>query len=317
MSLGFIFPGQGAQSVGMLADLLSSEPIVRQTFEEAQDAISEPLLSYIERGPEDKLNETAITQPVVLTASYALWQLWLQRGGTKPQLMAGHSLGEYSALACAGSLSFGDAVQLVNLRGQYMQQAVPLGEGGVAAILGLSDDQVRECCQAAATATGAVVSPANYNAPGQVAIAGANAAVAAAIDACKEAGAKRAVMLTLSVPVHCPLMEPAGQRLLEAIEGRPLAMPQIPIVHNADAQIADSLEALKSKLLAQLAQPVLWVDCVQAMLAQGSTRLVECGPGKVLAGLVKRIDRKLPVVGVDTEQSLQASLEALAAGESA
>lgn len=308
MGLGFVFPGQGAQSVGMLADLMAAEPVVRECFEEAEQVINEPLLKYISEGPEAKLNETEITQPVVLTASVALWRLWQARAGAMPEILAGHSLGEYSALVCSGALSFADGVELVNLRGQYMQQAVPLGEGAVAAILGLTDEQVQQCCASVA----GVVTPANYNAPGQVAIAGAMDAVNQAIDACKAAGAKRAVMLTLSVPVHCPLMEPAGERLLQAIEGKPLQMPSIPIVHNADGQIAADVDQLKSKLLAQLAQPVLWVDCVQAMTGQGVDQLVECGPGKVLAGLIKRIERKLPVVGVDSPDALEAALAKVA-----
>lgn len=307
MGLGFVFPGQGAQSVGMLADLLESEPVVRACFEQAEQAIGEPLLKYISEGPEARLNETEITQPVVLTASVALWRLWQERGGATPELLAGHSLGEYSALVCGGALSFADGVELVNLRGQYMQQAVPLGEGAVAAILGLTDEQVQQCC---ASVEG-VVTPANYNAPGQVAIAGSMGAVNLAIDACKEAGAKRAVMLTLSVPVHCPLMEPAGERLLLAIEGKSLQMPQIPIVHNADGKVAADVGDLKEKLLAQLAQPVLWVDCVQAMMSQGVDQLVECGPGKVLAGLIKRIERKLPVVGIDSSAALGVALESM------
>lgn len=313
MGLGFVFPGQGAQSVGMLADLLAEESVVRECFEEAEQVIGEPLLQYISEGPEAKLNETEITQPVVLTASVALWRLWQARGGPTPELLAGHSLGEYSALVCGGAMSFADGVELVNLRGQFMQQAVPLGEGAVAAILGLTDEQVQQCC----AAVEGVVTPANYNAPGQVAIAGSMDAVNLAIDACKAAGAKRALMLTLSVPVHCPLMEPAGARLLEAIEGKALQMPQIPIVHNADGRVATDISQLKEKLLAQLAQPVLWVDCIQAMSGQGIDQLVECGPGKVLAGLIKRIERKLPVVGIDSSAALDAALESVgSAGES-
>ena len=302
--LGFVFPGQGAQTVGMLAEFADSEPSIRERFEQASQVIGAPLSQYVFEGPEEQLNLTEFTQPAVLTASIALWDIWQARGGPQPEILAGHSLGEYSALICAGALTFEEGVRLVNLRGQYMQQAVPAGEGAIAAILGLDDAQVEQCC---ADATG-LVTPANYNAPGQVAIAGAYAAVESAIEQCKAAGAKRAVMLNLSVPVHCALMQPAAQQLQEAIAACDLKMPQIPIVHNLDAQVAGSLDDLQDKLLGQLAGPVQWTRCVQAMAAAGTTRLVECGPGKVLAGLVKRIDRGIPVTASDSDAALSKSL---------
>lgn len=306
--LGFVFPGQGAQTVGMLAEFAQSEPSIRERFEEASQVIGAPLSQYVFEGPEEQLNLTEFTQPAVLTASIALWEIWQARGGPTPEILAGHSLGEYSALICAGALTFSEGVRLVNLRGQYMQQAVPAGEGAIAAILGLDDAQVEQCC---ADATG-LVTPANYNAPGQVAIAGEYAAVESAIEHCKAAGAKRAVMLNLSVPVHCALMQPAAQQLQEAIAACNLKMPQIPIVHNLDAAIASSLEDLQDKLLGQLAGPVQWTRCVQAMAAAGTTRLVECGPGKVLAGLVKRIDRGVPVTASDSAAALSKSLTEVA-----
>jgi [acyl-carrier-protein] S-malonyltransferase len=303
--LGFVFPGQGAQSVGMLADFAQAEPSIKARFDEASEIIGAPLSDYVFEGPEAQLNLTEFTQPAVLTASVALWNLWQERGGPIPAIMAGHSLGEYTALVCAGALSFAEGVRLVNLRGRYMQQAVPAGEGAIAAVLGLDDEQVAQCC---AEADG-LVTPANFNAPGQVAIAGERQAVAAAIEICKSAGAKRAVMLNLSVPVHCALMTPAGEQLAEALEACDLALPSIPIVHNIDGAVADDLAALKDKLLAQLAGPVQWVRCVQAMSAAGTTGLVECGPGKVLAGLVKRVDRKLPCLPTDSDDAMTSALE--------
>lgn len=232
--LGFVFPGQGAQTVGMLFEFAETESAIRERFDEASEVIGAPLARYVFEGPEEQLNLTEFTQPAVLTASIALWEIWQSRGGAQPEILAGHSLGEYTALICAGALTFSEGVRLVNLRGQYMQQAVPAGEGAIAAILGLDDAQVEQCC---AEAQG-LVTPANYNAPGQVAIAGEYAAVESAIEQCKAAGAKRAVMLNLSVPVHCALMQPAAQQLQEAIAACDLKMPQIPIVHNLDASVA-------------------------------------------------------------------------------
>lgn len=305
MSLGGIFPGQGSQSVGMLAQLGAQIPSITERFTEASDVINEPLADIIVNGPEELLNRTDITQPAVLTASIALWEAWQARGGATPQWLAGHSLGEYTALVCGGAMTFADGVRLVNLRGRYMQDAVPLGEGAVAAVLGLDDAQVEACC---AQAPG-IVTPANYNAPGQVAIAGAATAVNAAIEACKSAGAKRAVLLKVSVPVHSPLMEPAGERLMQALTETTITMPQIPVVHNVDGEVASSIEQMLDKLLAQLAQPVQWTKCIQQMVAQGVTQLTEFGPGKVLAGLVKRIDRSIRVANIDTPESFEQSLQ--------
>lgn len=309
--LGFVFPGQGAQSVGMLSEFAATEPLIRERFAEASEVIGAPLTRYVFEGPEEQLNLTEFTQPAVLTASIALWEIWQARGGAAPGMLAGHSLGEYSALVCAGSLTFSEGVRLVNLRGRYMQQAVPPGEGAIAAVLGLDDDQVEQCC---AEVEG-LVTPANYNAPGQVAIAGEFAAVEAAITQCKAAGAKRAVMLNLSVPVHCALMSPAADQLRAAIADCKLKMPSVPIVHNLDASVADSLTDLQDKLLGQLAGPVQWTRCVQAMAGAGVTRLVECGPGKVLAGLIKRIDRGIPVTATDSDEAMAKSLVEVAGNE--
>ncbi len=307
MSLGFVFPGQGAQSVGMLGDWIDADPSVEALFREASDAIGEPLWDLVREGPDSRLDETEITQPAVLTASVALWNLWRARGGAVPSVVSGHSLGEYSALVAASSLPFVDAVRLVHLRGRLMQTAVPLGEGAVAAVLGLDDADVVGACEAAP----GIVSPANYNAPGQVAIAGHKDAVEAALALCKERGAKRAVLLKLSVPVHCSLMEPAAEAFSEALSDAPFADPTIPVVHNADAGIADDLDGLRARLLAQLAQPVLWTDCVRRMLREGTDCIVECGPGKVLAGLIKRIDRATPVHRIDTPDAMAAALSSV------
>ena len=279
----------------MIGSMVAAEPLVADTLNEAQDAAGLPLVTYMTEGPAAELDRTEVTQPAVMAASVALWRLWQERGGPTPSLLAGHSLGEYTALVCAGALSLADGIQLVRQRGRFMQEAVPQGQGAIAAILGLDNEQVRACC----ASVDGLVTPANYNAPGQVAVAGEHAAVEAAIEACKSAGAKRAVMLNLSVPVHCALMQPAAQRLQEAIEAANMSMPQIPVVHNSDAQISQDIGQIKERLLTQLSQPVLWVECVQAMQQQGVRALVECGPGKVLAGLIKRIDRKLPVAGLD------------------
>ncbi len=309
--LGVVFPGQGAQSVGMLADLADQEPSIGERFAQAADIIGAPLDRYVTEGPEAQLNLTEFTQPAVLTASVALWEIWHRRGGAAPALLAGHSLGEYSALVCAEALSFEEGVRLVNLRGRYMQEAVPPGEGAIAAILGLDNAQVEACC----TAVTGVVSPANYNAPGQVAIAGAYTAVEQAIEACKEAGARRAVMLNLSVPVHCSLMAPASEQLAAALDACALQMPKVPVVHNIGGTVAPDLVSLKDKLLQQLAGPVQWVRCVEAMQAQGVTAIVECGPGKVLAGLIKRIDRKLPCYATDHDRAMNDAIAACAAQE--
>ena len=296
MSLGFVFPGQGSQAVGMLAEISARYPQIIETFSEADEALQLPLWQLAQEGPEERLNQTAITQPVLLTASVALWRAWCSEQGTQPTIMAGHSLGEYSALVCAGAMSFADGVRLVHERGKLMQQAVPQGEGAMAAIMGLADELVGSCC----AAVEGVVTPANYNAPGQVVVAGSAAAVEQAVANCQQAGARRAVMLRVSGPFHCALMEPAKSAFAEILDKVELTMPEVAIVHNVDASRASDLADLRQKLLAQLAQPVRWSSCVQEMLSDGVTRLIECGPGKVLAGLVKRIDRDVGVANIES-----------------
>ena len=304
MSLGFVFPGQGSQAVGMAADFLDREPCVRERFDAANEALGFDLTHVILSGPAERLAETAITQPALLTVGIALWEAWRARGGETPVAMAGHSLGEYTALAAAGVFAFADAVRLVHARGRFMQAAVPAGAGAMADIIGLEDATVAECCDAAA----GVVQPANLNAPSQVVISGAAAAVAAAVERCKAAGARRAVPLNVSGPFHCELMRPAAEQLRAALEATPMRPPQIAVLHNVDAAPAASVAAIRDKLAAQLCAPVRWADCVRALQAAGAQRLAECGPGNVLAGLARRIDRAMSVAGVGTLAGMQAAL---------
>ncbi|MCP1647655.1 MULTISPECIES: ACP S-malonyltransferase [Pseudomonas aeruginosa group] len=309
-SLAFVFPGQGSQSLGMLAELGAQHAIVRDTFAEASAALGYDLWALVQEGPEERLNQTDKTQPAILTASIALWRLWQAEGGVQPAYVAGHSLGEYSALVAAGSLAFTDAVKLVERRGQLMQEAVPAGTGGMAAILGLEDADVLAAC--AEAAQGEVVSAVNFNAPGQVVIAGAAKAVERAIEACKARGAKRAVALPVSVPSHCELMRPAAERFAEAVEAVQWQMPQIALVQNVTAQVPADLAALKRDLLAQLYSPVRWVESVQLLAEKGVTDLVECGPGKVLAGLNKRCAKGVTTHNLDSADAFGAARAALA-----
>jgi [acyl-carrier-protein] S-malonyltransferase len=301
MTLGAVFPGQGAQSVGMLGDLAEKFPSITDKFTEASDALGFDMWRLVQDGPAEDLSATQNTQPVLLTASAAIWDVW-QQSGSLPSHVAGHSLGEYSALVCAGSMDFVDGVKLVRLRGQLMEAAVPRGQGAMAAIMGLQDDEVAACCEQVE----GVVGPANYNAPGQVVIAGAAAAVNSAADQCKEAGARRAVLLDVSGPFHSPLMEAAKDEFGEALNLLDLRMPAIPIVQNVTAAIPDDVDALRANLLAQIAQPVLWSSCVEQMVALGVTEFAECGPGSVLAGLIRRISRDTPTVGLAGLDGLEA-----------
>jgi len=305
-SLAFVFPGQGSQQLGMLSELAAAHPIIQETFTEASQALGFDLWEMTQNGPEEALNSTENTQPALLTAGVALWRLWLQQGGAQPAVMAGHSLGEYTALVCAGAMSLADGARLVKLRGEYMQQAVPAGTGAMAAILGLDDAAIAAACEAAAE--GAVVSPVNYNCPGQVVIAGEKAAVERAIEACKTAGAKRAIPLPVSVPSHCALMRPAAEKMAQAMAEVEIQMPSIPVVQNVDAAVASDLDSLKNKLLQQLYSPVLWTASVQKMAADGVDTLVECGPGKVLTGLNKKIDRALTGVSISDPAGLGTAL---------
>jgi [acyl-carrier-protein] S-malonyltransferase len=309
-SLAFVFPGQGSQSLGMLAELGTQYPLVMDTFKEASDALGYDLWALVQQGPVESLNQTDKTQPAILAASVALWRLWLAEGGERPAYVAGHSLGEYSALVAAGCLSLADAVKLVERRGQLMQEAVPAGQGAMAAILGLEDADVLAAC--AEAAQGEVVSAVNFNSPGQVVIAGAAQAVARAIELCKAKGAKRAMPLPVSVPSHCALMKPAAERFAESINAIDWQAPQIPVVQNVSAGVPADLETLKRDLLEQLYKPVRWVETVQYLAAQGSPRLVECGPGKVLAGLNKRCADGVSTENLNTPEAFAAARAAQA-----
>lgn len=302
-----VFPGQGSQTVGMLAELAAEYPIVTETFAQASDALGYDLWQLTQQGPVEELNKTWQTQPALLTASVAIWRVWQQQGGKQPALMSGHSLGEYSALVCAGVLDFQQAVRLVELRGKLMQEAVPEGTGAMYAIIGLDNDAIAKACEE--SAQGQVVSPVNFNSPGQVVIAGNKEAVERAGAACKAAGAKRALPLPVSVPSHCALMEPAAQKLAAALESIDFQTPSIPVVNNVDARIETSPEAIRSALVRQLHCPVRWIECVELMSSQGVGLLLEVGPGKVLTGLTKRIVDTLTAAAVNDPASLSAALE--------
>jgi [acyl-carrier-protein] S-malonyltransferase len=308
-SFGIVFPGQGSQSVGMLSELAASHPIVNQTFSEATEALGYDLWDLVQNGPKEILNQTMKTQPAMLAAGVSVWRVWLDQGGRVPQLMAGHSLGEYTALVCAGALVFADAISLVAERGRFMQEAVPEGMGGMAAVLGLDDDQVKAVC--AEAASGHVVEAVNFNSPGQVVIAGHKEAVERACSLAKEAGAKRALPLPVSVPSHCVLMKPAADRLAELLDRIVIAPPRISVIHNANVALATDAASIRKQLAAQLYSPVRWVETVQMMAASGVSSLVEAGPGKVLAGLTKRIERSLNGLPVFDTKSLMQAQETL------
>lgn len=312
MKSAFIFPGQGSQSVGMLSSAGESWAIVQRTFSEASQVLGFDLWDLCQNGPAEELGKTANTQPALLTASIALWRQWFVAGGASPQMVAGHSLGEYSALVAAESLHFGDAVRLVRLRGELMQTAVPAGQGSMAAILGLDDDDVVAAC--AEAAGNDVVSAVNFNAPGQVVIAGATAAVDRAIDACKARGARKAMPLPVSVPSHCALMKGAANDLAKALDDVRFSDAVMPVVQNVTAQAEQSSDVLKANLVRQLYSPVLWTDSVRTLINAGVSHAVECGAGKVLAGLIKRVDKGLPVHSIETPETLEATLAALKAG---
>ncbi|MES9828897.1 MAG: ACP S-malonyltransferase [Candidatus Thiodiazotropha sp.] len=308
-SFGIVFPGQGSQSIGMLSELAAAHPIVSQTFAEATDALGYDLWELVQNGPNDALNQTTKTQPAMLAAGVSVWRVWLEQGGAKPQIMAGHSLGEYTALVCADAIEFPDAVRLVAERGRFMQEAVPEGSGGMAAILGLDDDQVKTVC--AEAASGDVIEAVNFNSPGQVVIAGHKEAVDRACTLAKEAGAKRALPLPVSVPSHCALMKPAAERLAQLLNEVGISKPSISVIHNASVTVAKDAESIRKQLAAQLYSPVRWVETVQMMATSGISSLFEAGPGKVLAGLTKRIDRGLVGLPVFDGKSLMQALETL------
>jgi len=306
MSLAFVFPGQGSQSVGMYADLAANHPEVRATFDEASAALGYDLWQVVANGPEEELNKTHVTQPAMLAAGVAAWRAWLANGGKTPAVMAGHSLGEYTALVCAGALDFADAVRLVADRGRFMQEAVPAGAGAMAAILGLEDAQVIEVC--AQAGQGEVVSAVNFNSPGQVVVAGSSAAVQRAVELAKGAGAKRAVLLPVSVPSHCSLMQPAADRLAERLAAIEVKTPSIPVLNNVDVAAASDPAAIRDALVRQLYSPVRWVETIRRMRADGVDKLVECGPGKVLAGLNKRIEKDMATSAIVDAASLAQAL---------
>ena len=306
MKFAFVFPGQGSQAIGMLNGF-GDNPVVRDTVAEASDAIGIDLARMIAEGPKEELDLTTNTQPVMLTAAVATWRAWLAAGGAMPALVAGHSLGEYSALVAVGALAFKDAVPLVRFRAQAMQEAVPVGQGGMAAILGLSDDDVRAAC--AEAAQGQVVEPVNFNAPAQVVIAGHKAAVERACDAAKARGAKRALVLPVSAPFHSSLLRPASLRLLDYMAGIQFNAPSVPLINNVDVAIVTDPAAIRDALVRQAASPVRWVETVQKFAAEGVTHVIECGPGKVLAGLTKRINSELAGDAIVDQASLDRLLE--------
>ncbi len=310
MKFAFVFPGQGSQSIGML-NAFADHAVVRDTVQQASDALGQDLGKLIAEGPAEDLNLTTNTQPVMLTAAYAIYRLWQQETGLAPALVAGHSLGEYTALVAAGALNFADAVPLVRFRAQVMQNAVPVGEGGMAAILGLDDDTVRAVCAEASSA--GVVEAVNFNAPAQVVIAGSKAAVEKACEVAKAKGAKRALPLPVSAPFHSSLLNPASDQLRDYLAKIEIRAPQIPLINNIDVAIVSDPAAIKDALVRQAAGPVRWVESLQAMAKDGITHVVECGPGKVLAGLTKRIDGNLVGGSIFVPASLEETRKLLAA----
>ena len=301
-----VFPGQGSQAVGMLAELAEQYPSVEATFAEASAALGYDLWQLVQQGPAEELNKTWQTQPALLAASVAIYRVWLEQGGEVPALMAGHSLGEYSALVCAGVLDFADAIRLVELRGKLMQDAVPAGTGAMQAIIGLDDAAIRQACEE--SAQGQVVSPVNFNSPGQVVIAGNKEAVERAGAACKAAGAKRALPLPVSVPSHCALMKPAADKLAQALQDLTFNTPSVPVVNNVDVKCEVSAEAIRDALVRQLYSPVRWTESVEFIASRGVSQLVEAGPGKVLTGLTKRITDSLTAFAVNDPASLTVAL---------
>ena len=308
-NLAMGFPGQGSQKIGLLAELAQSFDAVQNTFSEASGVLGYDLWSLAQNGSQEDINLTERTQPLLLTASVALWRIWRAEGGQVPAYLSGHSLGEWSALVCADVVDFSAAVKLVQQRGKFMQEAVPAGQGAMAAIIGLADEVIVQVCGDAAQ--GDVVAPVNYNSPGQVVIAGESAAVERAMAACKAAGAKRALPLPVSAPFHTSLMRPAAERLEEQIQATVFRAPQIPVVHNVTAGTEADPERIKALMVEQIYSPVRWVECVQALRAQGVEATLECGPGKVLSGLNRRIDKGLATLAMETPDELAVARESI------
>ncbi len=304
--LAFVFPGQGSQKIGMLAELAAEFPAVQKTFAEASEVLGYDLWALVQTGAQEDINLTERTQPLLLAASVAVYRVWQQKSGAQPAFMAGHSLGEWSALVCAGVVAFKDAVKLVQQRGKFMQEAVPAGQGAMAAIIGLDDALIIDACKKAEQ--GEVVSAVNFNSPGQVVIAGAVAAVERASILCKEAGAKRALPLPVSAPFHTELMRPAAERLAEQITATSFTIPTIPVVHNVTAEVEMNPEKIKALMIEQIFSPVRWVECVNTLASKGVSLTLECGPGKVLSGLNKRINSELSTVSVEKPEELSAAL---------
>ena len=306
-NFAMVFPGQGSQAVGMLADLATAFPIVEQTFAEASEVLGYDLWDLVQNGTAEDLGQTQRTQPALLASSVAIYRVWQQKyPELKPSVMAGHSLGEYSALVCAGVLNFQDAIKLVELRGNAMQQAVPAGTGAMYAIIGLDNEAIINACEQAQAEVGEIVSAVNFNSPGQVVIAGTKAAAEKAGELCKAAGAKRALPLAVSVPSHCALMKPAADKLAEALQNITLNAPVVPVINNVDVSVETDAEAIRNALVHQLYSPVRWTETVEKMANEGVTTLYEIGPGKVLTGLAGRIVKELNAKAVNDVASLEA-----------
>lgn len=308
LTLGAVFPGQGSQQVGMLAALQAAHPVVARTFTEASRVLGYDLWRLIQEGPAEELASTHITQPAILTSSVAVWRVWLEQGGPRPALMAGHSLGEYSALVCSGALAFSDAVALVKQRGEFMQSAVPLGIGGMAAVVGLGDEEIIDACRQASTGE-AVVTAVNFNSPGQVVIAGHLDAVDRAGELCKAAGARRVLALPVSAPFHSPLMKPAAEQFAGVLKDIRIDVPAIEVIQNFTLAASSDPEQIRRNLVAQIYSPVPWVATIRAFADRGIDGVVELGPGKVLSGLNKRIQADMPALSINDPDSLQAALE--------
>ncbi len=307
MSFSIIFPGQGSQAIGMMSELAESHSLVKDLFSEASDALGVDMWRLTQEGPIETLSQTENTQPALLIAGVSAWRVWQALGGQPPAMMAGHSLGEYTALVAAGALSFADGVTLVRDRGRYMQDAVPAGEGGMAAIIGLDDEQVKAVCAAVIAdrnVPNEVLQAVNFNAPGQVVIAGSASAIEHAASAMKEAGAKRALPLPVSIPAHSSLMSPASARLAERLAGINISLPAIPVLHNCNVEVASSAEQIKANLVSQLDSPVRWVESIESMHRQGVSQFIESGPGRVLGGMVKRIVKGVDVACIDKPDAI-------------
>lgn len=311
MKTVFMFPGQGSQSIGMMSELLAESVVARKVFQDASEAMGQDLIKIAAEGPESLINQTEITQPIVLTASLAMWEVWKENTSFLPDYVCGHSLGEYTALVASGVITLKEAVHLVHIRGQLMQTAVPEGEGAMAALLGLSDDLVSEACVEAAQ--GEVVAPANFNSPGQVVISGATAALDRAMVLAKEKGAKRAAKLSVSVPCHCDLLKPAGDALAQEMNKIQFQNPSIPIMQNVNACLAEDIDSLKSNLLSHLYSPVLWAQSISQLVKHDASVFIECGPGKVLAGLNKRIDKSVTTFAMSDLETMKAVMSELQA----